>query len=73
VPDLWPQFIALGQVPAFVLRGANSDILSAETLETMVERHPNLRTMTVPDQGHAPVLQEEEPVEAIGSFFTVND
>jgi pimeloyl-ACP methyl ester carboxylesterase len=73
VPDLWPQFIALGQVPAFVLRGANSDVLSAETLEAMVERHPNLRTMTVPDQGHAPVLKEPDTVEAIGAFFAAND
>jgi pimeloyl-ACP methyl ester carboxylesterase len=73
VPDLWPQFIALGKVPAFVLRGEHSDVLSADTLETMVERHPNLRVMTVPEQGHAPVLQEQEPVEAIGSFFAVND
>ena len=48
-------------------------MLSAETLESMLERHPNLRTMTVPDQGHAPVLQEQEPIEAIGSFFSVND
>jgi pimeloyl-ACP methyl ester carboxylesterase len=73
VPDLWPQFIALGQVPAFALRGANSDVLSAETLEAMVERHPNLRTMTVPDQGHAPVLKEPETVETIGAFFAAND
>ena len=35
VPDLWPQFIALGHVPVFALRGANSDVLSAETLEAM--------------------------------------
>jgi hypothetical protein len=48
-------------------------VLSAETLEEMVERHPNLRAMTVPEQGHAPVLQEQEPVEAIGSFLAVND
>jgi pimeloyl-ACP methyl ester carboxylesterase len=73
VPDLWPQFIALGKVPAFVLRGEHSDVLSTDTLETMVERHPNLRVMTVPEQGHAPVLQEQDPVEAIGSFFAVND
>jgi pimeloyl-ACP methyl ester carboxylesterase len=73
VPDLWPQFVALGQMPAFVLRGEHSDVLSADTLEEMVERHPNLRAMTVPEQGHAPVLQEREPVEAIGSFFAVND
>jgi pimeloyl-ACP methyl ester carboxylesterase len=73
LPDMWPQFIALGQVPVFVLRGEHSDVLSAETLEAMVERHPNLRAMTVPEQGHAPVLQEQEPVEAIGAFFAVND
>jgi len=73
VPDLWPQFIALGQVPAFVLRGANSDLLSADTLEAMVERHPNLRTMTIPDQGHAPLLKEADIVEAIGAFFAAND
>lgn len=73
VPEMWPQFIALGQMPAFVLRGENSDLLSESTLEAMVERHPNLRTMTVPDQGHAPVLKEQEIVEAIGAFFAAND
>ena len=45
----------------------------AETLEAMVERHPNLRTITVPDQGHAPVLKEPETLEAIGAFFAAND
>jgi pimeloyl-ACP methyl ester carboxylesterase len=73
VPDLWPQFIALGQVPALVIRGANSDVLSAETLEAMIERHPNLRTITVPDQGHAPLLKDQETVEGIASFFAAND
>jgi pimeloyl-ACP methyl ester carboxylesterase len=73
VPDIWPQFIALGQMPVFVIRGANSDVLSADTLEAMTERHPNLRAMTVPDQGHAPVLKEPEVLEAIASFFAVNE
>ena len=73
IPDLWPQFVALGQVPAFVIRGANSDVLSAETLKAMVTRHPNLRAMTVPDQGHAPLLKEPETVETIGAFLAAND
>jgi pimeloyl-ACP methyl ester carboxylesterase len=73
VPEMWPQFIALGQVPALVLRGENSDLLSEATLEAMVERHPNLRSMTVLGQGHAPVLKEPETVEAIGAFFAAND
>jgi pimeloyl-ACP methyl ester carboxylesterase len=60
-------------MPAFVLRGENSDVLSEDTLEAMVERHPNLRTMIVPDQGHAPVLKEPATIEAISAFFAAND
>jgi pimeloyl-ACP methyl ester carboxylesterase len=73
IPDLWPQFVALGQMPAFVIRGANSDVLSAETLKAMITRHPNLRALTVPDQGHAPLLKEPKTVEAIGAFLAAND
>jgi pimeloyl-ACP methyl ester carboxylesterase len=73
IPDLWPQFIALGQVPVLAVRGANSDVLSAETLQAMIERHPNLRTITVADQGHAPLLKDQETVEGIASFFAAND
>jgi pimeloyl-ACP methyl ester carboxylesterase len=73
IPDLWPQFIALGQVPVLAIRGGNSDVLSVETLEAMIERHPNLRAMTIPDQGHAPLLKDQDTVEAIASFFAAND
>src|SRR4029077_13716902 len=71
--DLWPQFIALGSFPTLVIRGSHSDLLTAETVDQMVERHPNLRTLTVQGQGHAPVLNEPETVEAIGTFFASND
>ncbi len=70
---LWPQFTALGTSPTFVIRGELSDILSVETLLEMVERHPNLRTMTVAEQGHAPTLAEQDQVEAISAFFAAND
>jgi len=73
MPELWPQFIALGQVPALVIRGANSDLLSSETVEAMVERHPNLRTLTVPGQGHAPLLNDPKTAETIGTFLAAND
>ena len=72
-PDLWPQFAALGPFPALAIRGANSDMLSIETLEAMEEQHPNLRTFTVRDQGHAPLLNDADSVETIGSFLAAYD
>lgn len=56
LPAMWPQFDALKTMPVMVVRGANSDILAAETLERMAARHPSLTACTVPDQGHAPDL-----------------
>ncbi|WP_342773829.1 alpha/beta hydrolase [Histidinibacterium lentulum] len=58
LPDLWMFFEALREVPTGAIRGANSDILSAETLEEMQRRHPGLVSATVPDRGHVPFLDE---------------
>lgn len=44
------------------IRGENSDLLSEETLAAMQEQHPRLTALTVPGQGHAPLL--EGPVVA---------
>ena len=69
VPDLWPQLDALAQVPVMVIRGALSDLLSAETVEAMKARHPDMRVAEVPDQGHAPLLQDEPTLAAIEQFI----
>ena len=63
LPALWAQFDGLRGVPTLAIRGALSDLLSAETLERMRARHPRLRTVTAPDVGHAPQLSEPEAVE----------
>jgi pimeloyl-ACP methyl ester carboxylesterase len=68
VPDLWPLFEALAEIPLLVIRGALSDLLSAETLAGMAERNPNLQTITVARQGHAPLLQSPDLVREIGDF-----
>ena len=65
LPALWAQFDGLRGVPALAIRGALSSLLSAEALERMRVRHPRLRTVTVPDVGHAPRLSEPEAVDAI--------
>ncbi|TPM37430.1 alpha/beta hydrolase [Mesorhizobium sp. B2-3-4] len=57
LPPLWQQFDALAGIPLLVIRGANSRLLSPETLEEMRKRHPGAETITVPDQGHAPFLE----------------
>ena len=68
LPPLWGAFDALANVPMMAIRGANSDLLSAETVEAMRARHPSLKTFEVPDQGHAPLLVETETITYISDF-----
>ena len=69
LPELWRQFGALARVPALVLRGANSDLLTASTVANMASRHPDLTAYTVPDQGHAPLLRDPAAQTAISEFL----
>jgi pimeloyl-ACP methyl ester carboxylesterase len=73
IPMLWPQFEALAQVPVLVIRGQNSDILSEATVAEMRARHPRLNTLTVPGQGHAPLLKDMPTIGAIAEFLATAD
>jgi pimeloyl-ACP methyl ester carboxylesterase len=68
IPVLWPQFMSLARVPILAIRGEHSDILSPRTFAEMAERHPGLEQLTVPGQGHAPLLRDEATLEQIGAF-----
>lgn len=63
--DMWPGIHGLNGRPVLLLRGGLSDILSPETLTKMAARLDDCEAVTVPDVGHAPMLDEPEAVAAI--------
>ncbi|MBN9232147.1 MULTISPECIES: alpha/beta fold hydrolase [Phyllobacteriaceae] len=69
LPTLWPQFDALTSIPMLAIRGANSRLLSGETLNEMARHHPTLQTVTVPGQGHAPFLETGDLPQLIANFI----
>ena len=68
-PDMWPLFDALAGLPLAVVRGANSDLLSAATVAEMARRHPGLIAAEVPDRGHVPFLDEPEALAAFEALM----
>ncbi|HRE21187.1 MAG TPA: alpha/beta hydrolase [Rhabdaerophilum sp.] len=69
MPDLSAPFATLDPFPLMVIRGELSDILSEETSEGMVARHPNARLHVVPYEGHAPLLEDEPTIAAVKAFL----
>jgi pimeloyl-ACP methyl ester carboxylesterase len=68
LPPLWREFDALAHIPVMVVRGANSDILSAATVQAMRERHRSLEVVEVADEGHAPRLSDVDTAGRIAAF-----
>ena len=66
--DFWPQFRSLADKPLLVLRGENSNLLSAETVAEMRRMRPDMTAVTVRNRGHVPFLDEPEAESAILSF-----
>ena len=66
----WFAFRRLAKrVPTLLIRGAQSDIISAEIAERMRRRAPSLQIAVVPGVGHAPMLDEPEALAAVQSFL----
>ncbi len=73
LPPLWPQFDALHDIPLMVIRGANSDILSAATVAEMRARRRDTTVIEIRDQGHAPLLADAETIGSIAAFVASCD
>ena len=69
LPDLWPLFRSLRPLPVLALRGALSDILTADTFIRMKREHAGMTAVTVPDVGHVPMLDEPAAEAAIDAFL----
>ena len=67
--DLWPLFDALTGLPLALIRGANSDLLTPETVEKMCALRPDMAFAEVPDRAHIPFLDEAEALKLILDFL----
>jgi pimeloyl-ACP methyl ester carboxylesterase len=67
-PALWPVWDAI-KCPTLVLRGAQSDLLSAATAAEMSSRGPKPRVVEFAGIGHAPMLLAADQVDAVVAFL----
>jgi pimeloyl-ACP methyl ester carboxylesterase len=68
LPILWDYFAGLNHVPVLAIRGGNSDLLSEATLAEMAKRHPDCEILTVPGEGHAPLLGRRSMIRRIAGL-----
>jgi pimeloyl-ACP methyl ester carboxylesterase len=74
VPEypMWTEYDTL-QIPVMVMRGANSDLISPETIQTMHSRGPGakgrLRTEEIAGCGHAPALNVAPQWQLVMDFL----
>jgi pimeloyl-ACP methyl ester carboxylesterase len=69
--DLWAFWDRIA-IPTFVFRGADSDLLSAETAQAMRERGPRARIVDLPGIGHAPALMAEDQISLIEGWLAAH-
>ena len=66
--DLWPVWEAI-EIPVLVLRGADSDLLLAETAAEMAARGPRVEVVEIPGCGHAPALMDESQIAIVRDWL----
>jgi len=66
--DLWNTWSQV-RCPVLVLRGADSDVLTRETVARMKEAKPDLRVVEFAGAGHAPALMDPEQIATVSRFL----
>lgn len=66
--ELWQIYDAV-RCPTLVLRGAQSDLLTRETVAQMRERGPKARVSEIPGVGHAPTLLHDDQITLVRDYL----
>ena len=65
---LWHTYDQI-RCPTLVLRGALSDLLTADTAHAMTQRGPAATCVEIPGVGHAPTLIQDDQLQVVRSFL----
>lgn len=65
---LWQSYERIA-CPTLLLRGRDSDLLSASTAQAMTQRGPRARLHEFPGVGHAPTLVDPAQIEVVARFL----
>ncbi len=66
--DLWPYYEAI-RARTMAIRGAESDLLRADTHQEMGQRGPKAELVEIAGVGHAPMLMDEHQIGLVGRFL----
>lgn len=66
--SLWASYDAIA-CPTLLLRGAESDLLSAQTAHAMTQRGPKAQLVEIPGVGHAPMLVQPDQIAVVRNFL----
>ncbi|XOT97701.1 alpha/beta fold hydrolase, partial [Alcaligenes pakistanensis] len=65
---LWAAYEGLPD-KVLIVRGQESDLLTADVVQEMLQRNPNSQLVTIPKVGHAPMLRNAEQIDHIDYFL----
>lgn len=65
---LWAAYDTI-QTPTLLVRGEQSDLLSASTAHAMTQRGPKARLVEVKGVGHAPTFMQDDQIQLVSDFL----
>jgi cobalt-zinc-cadmium efflux system protein len=66
---MWHTFKKI-HIPMLIVRGGDSDLLSAATVTEMCRVNPHARSIEIPNVGHAPAFVKPEQIALAKEFFS---